>query len=160
MARPRRLGRLARRSNAPLTSGAALSSSVVAPWWAPDARDVLQRARTPPPSKAAWQSHRKVVHQQYDAVLILQRRRWMDAAAQAQGPSHGRALQLQSSPMQFVTPHTCAGVTNRSRLPSLSTLEPAGARARVPEARWHKVAVLSPIQDRSSWNYPVRENYS
>ena len=35
-------------------------------------------------------------------VLILQRRRWMDAAAHAWVPSHGRALQLQSSPMRFV----------------------------------------------------------
>ena len=35
-------------------------------------------------------------------LLILQRRRWMDAAAQARGPSHGRALQLQSSPMRFL----------------------------------------------------------
>ena len=83
-------------------------------------------------------------------VLILQRRRWMDAAAQARGPSHGRALQLQSSPMRFVTPHTCAGVTNRSRPPSLWS---AGAREG-PRRAMPQVNVLSPFQRRSSWNYP------
>ena len=35
-------------------------------------------------------------------LLRLQRRRRMDAAAHAGGPSHGRALQLQGLPMRFV----------------------------------------------------------
>ena len=58
-------------------------------------------------------------------VLTLQRRRWMDEQRPWQGPSHGRALQLQSSPMRFLTAHTCAAVRNRPRPPSLWS---AGAR--------------------------------
>ena len=58
-------------------------------------------------------------------VLTLQRRRWMDAAAQAQGPSHGRALQLQSSPMRMVCGHMNGPQTIESRPPRLWS---AGAR--------------------------------
>ena len=67
-----------------------------------------------------------------------------------QGSSHGRALQLQSSPMRFVTPHIAQG----SRTGRVRRACRALAHERVPEARWHKVNVLSPIQRRSSWNYP------
>ena len=83
-------------------------------------------------------------------VLTLQRRRGMDAAAQARGPSHGRALQLQSSPMRFLGAHTCAAPRNRSRPPSLWS---AGAREG-PRRAMPQVNVLSPFQGRSSWNYP------
>ena len=83
-------------------------------------------------------------------VLILQRRRWMDAAAQARGPSHGRALQLQSSPMRFVASHRCGLATNRSRPPSLWS---AGAREG-PRRAMPQVNVLSPFQRNHSWNYP------
>ena len=58
-------------------------------------------------------------------VFTLQHRRWMDEQRPWQGPSHGRALQLQSSPMRFLTAHTCAAVRNRPRPPSLWS---AGAR--------------------------------
>ena len=83
-------------------------------------------------------------------VLILQRRRWMDEQRPWQGPSHGRALQLQSSPMRFLTPLTCAGVRNRPRPPSLWS---AGAREG-PRRAMAQVNVLSAFQRRSSWNYP------
>ena len=84
-------------------------------------------------------------------VLILQRRRWMDAAAQTSCTSHGRALQLQSLPMRFLTAHTCAPVRNRPRPPSLWS---AGAREG-PRRAMPQVNVLSAFQGRSSWNYPT-----
>ena len=82
-------------------------------------------------------------------VLILQRRRWMDAAAQARGPSHGRALQLQSSPMRFLGAHTCAAPRNRSCPPSLWS---AGAREG-PRRAMPQVNVLSPFRANHSRNY-------
>ena len=48
-----------------------------------------------------------------------QRGRWMDGAAQARGPSHGRALQLQRWPMRFLGAHTWWPPRNGSRQPSL-----------------------------------------
>ena len=83
-------------------------------------------------------------------LLTLQRRRGMDAAAQAQAPSHGRALQLQSSPMRFLGAHTCAAPRNRSCPPSLWS---AGAREG-PRRAMAQVNVLSPFQVNHSWNHP------
>ena len=48
-------------------------------------------------------------------LLALQRRRRMDAAAHAGGPSHRCALQLQGSPMRMVCGHMHRPQTNGSR---------------------------------------------
>ena len=66
------------------------------------------------PKPASHSRHRWLLQ-----LLTLQRRRRMDAAAHVEGPSHGCALQIQRSPMQFVASHRCALATNGSRPPSL-----------------------------------------
>ena len=56
-------------------------------------------------ASTAWMGLKPASHGSHHwppRVLTLQRRRGMDAAAQARGPSHGWAQQRQRSPMQFV----------------------------------------------------------
>ena len=55
-------------------------------------------------------------------LLALQRRRRMDAAAHAGGPSHGCALQRQRSPMAVRNASSSRSFHLRSRQPSLWAL--------------------------------------
>ena len=63
----------------------------------PEARSSIPSTARMVPMPASHSNHRWLLH-----LLILQRRRRMDAAAHAGGPSHRCALQLQGSPMRFV----------------------------------------------------------
>ena len=91
-----------------------------------EARSSITSTARMVPKPASHSRHRWLLQ-----LLTLQRRRRMDAAAHAGGPSHRCALQLQRSPMRFVASHRCVLATNGSR--QLSSWHPGareGPRAR------------------------------
>ena len=85
-------------------------------------------------------------------AATLQRRRRMDAAAHAGGPSHSRTLQLHPSPRPW---RHGRGPSACRRGPGKVMPWPPGAW-RVPRAEKAHMNLLSPFHTHCSWTHPDR----
>jgi len=83
------------------------------------------------------EAHQPSQHHWQPQLLTLQRHRWMVAAAQPRGPSHGCALQRQRSPMAVRNASSSRSFRLRSRQPSLWN---PGWREG-PRARFLRIAI-------------------